>query len=348
MMSTSGKLTLAAFTEITTSPGPGDGEASSSSTSDSGGPYCLQTTAFIAIECHMPMATTDDGVKLHYEETGAGTPIVFVHEFAGDLRSWEPQVRHFGRRYRCIAYNARGYPPSEVPEDVSRYSQSRARDDILAMLDALKLERAHIVGLSMGAFATLHFGMAHGSRALSLTVAGGGYGAHPAQYARFQADSRANAEFIRREGMAKFAATYGHGPTRVQLQNKDPRGFAEYIRQLAEHSALGSANTMAGYQARRPSLYELAEDMKRITTPTLIMAGDEEEPCLEVCLLMKRCIPNAGLAVLPWSGHAVNLEEPALFNRLLDDFLHQVEAGRPLRRDPRAAVPSIYGPGGKP
>jgi pimeloyl-ACP methyl ester carboxylesterase len=235
-----------------------------------------------------------------------------------------------------------------VPEDVERYSQARARDDILAVLDALKLERAHIVGLSMGAFATLHFGMAHGARALSLTAAGGAYGSHPAQYAKFQADSRANAEFIRREGMAKFAATYGHGPTRVQLQNKDPRGFAEYARQLAEHSALGSANTMAGYQGRRPSLYDLADDVKRISTPTLLMLGDEEEPALEANLFLKRSIATAGLAVLPCSGHAINLEEPALFNRLLEDVLHQAELGRWPRRDSRAVIPSLYGPGGKP
>ncbi len=296
----------------------------------------------------MPTLTTDDGIRLFYEEAGAGTPIVFVHEFAGDHRSWEPQVRHFARRYRCIAYNARGYPPSEVPEDVERYSQQRARDDILSVLDALKLERAHIVGLSMGAFATLHFGMAHAARALSLTVAGGAYGAHPAQHARFQADSRANAEFIRREGMAKFAATYGVGPTRVQLQNKDPRGFAEYLRQLAEHSQTGSASTMAGYQGRRPSLYDLVEDIKRVRTPTLLMLGDEEEPALEANLFLKRCIPTAGLAILPCSGHAINLEEPALFNRLLEDFLHQVELGRWPHRDPRSVIGSIYGPAGKP
>ena len=103
----------------------------------------------------MPHVTSDDGVKLYYEETGSGTPVVFVHEFAGDYRSWEPQVRHFARRYRCIVYNARGYPPSDVPSDVERYSQDRARDDILAVLDGLKLAKAHIVGLSMGAFAAL-------------------------------------------------------------------------------------------------------------------------------------------------------------------------------------------------
>jgi pimeloyl-ACP methyl ester carboxylesterase len=295
----------------------------------------------------MPTLTTDDAVKLHYEETGAGAPIVFVHEFGGDWRSWEPQLRQFSRRYRCIAYNARGYPPSEVPQDVARYSQERARDDILSVLDALKLERAHIVGLSMGAFATLHFGLAHASRALSLTVAGGAYGSHPAHYRQFQQDSRTNAERIQRDGMAKFVATYGVGPTRVQLQNKDPRSFAEYLAQFNEHSALGSVNTLLGVQSRRPSLYDLVEPLKALSVPTLIMLGDEEEPALEANLFLKRCIATAGLAVLPCSGHAINLEEPALFNRLLEDFLHQVEAGRWTRRDPRAPVASIYGPGGK-
>ena len=119
----------------------------------------------------MPTLTTDDGVKLYYEETGSGTPILFVHEFAGDCRSWEPQVRHFSRRYRCIAYNARGYPPSDVPEKVEDYGFEHQRAGILAMLDGLKLDKAHIVGLSMGAFATFYFGMKWPERALSLTLA---------------------------------------------------------------------------------------------------------------------------------------------------------------------------------
>jgi pimeloyl-ACP methyl ester carboxylesterase len=295
----------------------------------------------------MPTLTTDDGVKLHYEEAGTGAPVVFVHEFAGDLRSWELQLQYFSRLYRCIAYNARGYPPSDVPQEVERYSQDRATDDIRAVLDGLGIAKAHIVGLSMGAFATLHFGIRYPDRALSLTIAGGGYGAHPAQYEKFQTDAKANAQLIRDKGMAYFAANYGH-PTRIQLRNKDPRGYADYVKLLGEHSVEGSAKTMLGYQARRPSLYALTEEMKKIPVPTLILAGDEEEPCLEACLLMKRCIPKAGLALLPKSGHTINLEEPALFNRLVEDFLHRVQAGRWTERDPHAAPASIWGPGGKP
>jgi pimeloyl-ACP methyl ester carboxylesterase len=148
--------------------------------------------------------------------------------------------------------------------------------------------------------------------------------------------------------MAKFAATYGLGPARVQFQRKDPRGFAQFVQHLSEHSATGSANTMQGYQGRRPSLYELTAEMEKLALPVLIMTGDEDEPCLEASLLMKRAIPRAGLAIFPRSGHVINLEEPALFNQLLEGFFHQVESGRWEARDPRARAASIYGPGGRP
>jgi pimeloyl-ACP methyl ester carboxylesterase len=216
------------------------------------------------------------------------------------------------------------------------------------VLDGLRIDRAHVVGLSMGAFATLHFGMAYGDRAISVTVAGGGYGSHPGHYRKFQEDSRKNAEFIGREGMARFVETYGRGPQRVQYEIKDPRGFDEYLRQFKEHSPRGAMNTLLGVQCRRPSFYDLVAEMGRMQVPALIMSGDEEEPCLEVNLLMKRAIPKAALAVLPRSGHAINLEEPALFNQLLEAFFNQVEAGRWAARDARSTIPSIYGPSGKP
>jgi pimeloyl-ACP methyl ester carboxylesterase len=291
----------------------------------------------------MPHLTTDDGVKLYCEETGSGTPIVFVHEFAGDARSFEPQVRYFGRRYRAIAFNARGYPPSEVPSDPERYSQDRARDDIRAVLDALEIEKAHIVGVSMGGFATLHFGLAYPERALSLVVAGCGYGAEPGKRQLFHDETAKTARLIEETGMAAAAKTYSLGPSRVQFQNKDPRGWAEFAQQLAEHSTEGSAKTMRGVQARRPSLWDLVDRMRALTVPTLVVTGDEDDPCLEPGILMKRTIPTAALVVFPDTGHAVNLEEPDLFNRSCADFFHQVESGRWPRRDPRSQTGSILG-----
>ena len=291
----------------------------------------------------MPYATTDDSVKLWYEETGSGQPIVFVHEFAGDHRSWETQLRHFGQRYRCIAYAARGYPPSDVPESPDRYSQNRATDDIASILDALKIDKAHIVGLSMGGFATLHFGFRHPKRALSLTVAGVGYGAEKEQQGKFRAEVEAVAQSLRDQGMATFAEKYAYGPTRVQFENKDPRGFAEFKQQLAEHSALGSANTQIGVQGQRPSLYDLVGDMRKLAIPTLILTGDEDWPCLAPSILMKREIPTAALSVMPNCGHTINIEDPDQFNRLVGDFIVQVESGRWPKRDPRALANSITG-----
>ncbi len=291
----------------------------------------------------MPHLNTDDGIELYYEEVGAGHPLVFVHEFAGDYRSYEPQLRYFSRRYRCIAFNARGYPPSDVPEDWRRYSQERARDDIRAVLDALSIGKAHVVGISMGGFAALHFGLAYADRATSLVVAGCGYGAEPDKRKQFQDEATRIAAQIETRGMAEVAKTYGLGPTRVQYQNKDPRGFAEFMRQLAEHSTRGSANTQRGVQSRRPSLWDLIEEMKALAVPTLIATGDEDEPCLEPALLMKRTIPTAALVVFPNTGHALNLEEPDLFNRTLAEFFHQVESGRWPQRDPRSISSSILG-----
>jgi len=294
-------------------------------------------------EIDMPYARTDDGVRLYFEEAGSGAPVILVHEFAGDLRSYEPQMRYFGKRYRAVAYNARGFPPSDVPEHVSAYSQARAADDILAVLDHIGERKAHIVGLSMGGFATLHFGLRHPERALSLCIGGCGYGAEPDKRETFRAEADVIANTIRSEGMVAFAERYAYGPTRVQYENKDPRGHAEFKAMLAEHSAVGSANTQQGVQKERPSLYTLVEEMKRITVPTLIITGDEDWPCLLPGILMKQTIPSAALAVIPNSGHAINIEEPATYNRIVGDFLSQVESGRWPLRDPRAISASITG-----
>jgi pimeloyl-ACP methyl ester carboxylesterase len=291
----------------------------------------------------MAYAVTDDGVRLYVEESGSGVPVLFIHEFAGDHRSWEPQVRHFARRYRCIAYAARGYPPSDVPTRPDAYSQLRAVADALAVLHHLSIERAHVVGLSMGGFCALHLGLRHPDRARSLVVAGCGYGSEPERQDSFRAESEVTARSFELEGSARTAERYALGPARVQFQNKDPRGWEEFRRQLAEHSALGSALTMRGVQQRRPSLYSLTDELRRLAVPTLLVVGDEDEGCLDANLMLKRVVPSAGLLVMPVTGHACNLEEPELFNRALGEFLATVHAGRWTSRDPRSLTSSLTG-----
>lgn len=287
--------------------------------------------------------STSDGVGLHVESTGTGVPILFIHEFAGDHRSWEPQVRSFSRRHRCIAYAARGYPPSDVPHESSSYSQDHAVADALAVLDSLDVDKAHIVGLSMGGFCALHIAIRHPERALSTTIGGVGYGAPIEARAAFQAECEAIAVAFETEGASEVAKRYAVGPTRVQFQNKDPRGHAEFTRMLAEHSYIGAAATMRGFQKERPSLYDLVDEMALIEVPFLVMVGDEDQGAIEPSIMMKRQIPTAGLSVFPKTGHTLNLEEPEMFNAVLAGFIASAQAGRWERRDTRSLSSSTTG-----
>jgi len=280
--------------------------------------------------------TTPDGIHLHVEEVGSGTPILFIHEFGGDHASWEPQMRFFARRYRCITYAARGYPPSDVPGDIEQYSQAIAIADAIAVLDGLGIAKAHIVGLSMGGFTTVHFGLRHPDRALSLTVTGAGYGCEKAFEDYFRNVSLEVADRFATLGAPAFAPVYAEGASRVQFQAKDPRGWREFADALGRHSSEGSALTMRGVQARRPSFWDLEDELKRMMVPTWIVVGDEDDHCLQPGLFLKRSIPASGLSVFAKTGHTLNLEEPAVFNAGLAEFLAQVEAGKWLPRDPRA------------
>ena len=271
----------------------------------------------------MPLAPVN-GINLYYEERGAGYPLVWSHEFAGDYRSWKAQVNFFGRRYRVITYNARGYPPSDVPDCLNDYTQAQSVDDLKGLLDYLEIERAHVGGLSMGGNVALNFGLTYPDAARSLIIAGTGAGSTDEDAFRENVNQRADA--MRAGGMAAMD-DYSNSQTRVQLRRKDPLGFEEFRRGLMEHSALGSALTFAGVQGRRPTIFALEDKMRALKVPALIMTGDEDEPCIETSVFMKRCIPQSGLAFLPQSGHAINLEEPDLFNRLVLDFLTAVEQG---------------------
>lgn len=284
----------------------------------------------------MAFATASDGVRLYYEEAGSGDALIFVHEFAGDYKSFEPQIRYFSRRYRCLTFAARGYPPSDVPRDVERYGQKIAAADIIAVLDAAGVDRAHIIGLSMGAFATLHAGFDFPDRARSLVLAGIGYGAEKDREVEFRDLSEQAALAFEQQGSQTFAKVYGASAARVQFRMKDPRGWQEMVDGLATHDPIGSANTMRGVQAKRPSLYALEDQLNALDLPVLIICGDEDDHTLQPGILLKRSIKASGLLVLPKTGHALNLEEPDMVNRALAEFLAQVESNRWQPRDPRA------------
>jgi pimeloyl-ACP methyl ester carboxylesterase len=291
----------------------------------------------------MAIATSRDGVRLHVEEVGGGEPIVFAHEFGGDHRSWEGEVAFFRDRYRCITYTARGYPPSDVPADPEQYSQVHARDDAIAVMDSLGIPSAHLVGLSMGAFACLHVALHAPARTKSIVLAGCGWGGTPGDEERFRAECRAAGDAFESDVTAA-AAMHAQGPSRLQFQRKDPAGWQEFTRRLSAHSPVGSAHTLRGVQARRPPVTALAQQLRALAVPCLVIAGDEDERSLEPSLFLKRSMPRAALEVFPNSGHTLNLEEPERFHRAVASFLAQVESGAWPARDPRSAASRFLAP----
>lgn len=275
----------------------------------------------------MPFAAASDGVKLYYEEAGAGAPVIFVHEFAGDCGSWEPQMRFFSRSHRCIAFSARGYLPSDIPADPAAYGQQRARDDVLAVLDALGIPRAHVVGHSMGAYTALHVGLDRPERCLSVAALGCGWGSSPAERDAAVETCQGIARLFEQGPPEKAAAEYARAPMRLTFQAKDPRGFEDFERRLARHAGLGSALTMLNLQLKRPTLWDLEARLRDFRPPLLVVVGDEDHPCLDGSLFLKRTVPTAGLLVVPRAGHTIPSEEPAVVNAALAELFAAAQAG---------------------
>lgn len=274
----------------------------------------------------MPYVETT-GAKLYFEESGDGYPIIFIHELASDLRGWEAQIRYLSRGYRCIAYNARGYPPSDIPEDFASYGWEFAVDDIAAVMRGLKIERAHLIGLSMGGYAALQFGLRYPQKAGAIVAASVGSGSHPSQRDAWLRETSVLARIFIDHGMVGVAERMARGPARIQLKYKDQTSWREFVARLRQHSPQGMSNTMARCQALRPSLHALRDQLSEMAVPVLLVVGDEDVRCLETNLMLKSLLPNAGLWICPNTGHAINLEEPAAFNAQVESFLGAVERG---------------------
>jgi pimeloyl-ACP methyl ester carboxylesterase len=274
------------------------------------------------------MISTFDGIRLDVRSVGSGASLVFVHEFSGDARSWDSQISFFSRYYRCTVYCARGYPPSDVPPAAEAYDQIRAAEDLADVVRAVSEGPAHVVGLSMGGFAALHFGLRYPQLARSLVVAGVGYGAKPEQQTEYSISMHREADYAEAIGMTDYARNLAGSSYAQCLRGKDEMGWLRFAEQLGEHSATGMAMTLRGVLAKRPSLWDLTHELRSLDLPILLLVGDEDTPCLEPNLFLKATLPDAALCVMPRAGHLLNLEEPARFNAIVFGFLAAVERGR--------------------
>jgi len=267
-----------------------------------------------------------DGACLYYEAAGTGTPIVFVHEFSGDLWSWEKQIQHFSRHYRCVAFNARGYPPSDAPESPSRYSHKHAVDDVAVVMRHLKIPKAHIVGCSMGSRTTLDFGLQYPRMALSLTMIGIGSGSDPRNAVAFKRDAEARAKLYEEGGLSEALKRLRKADNRIRLKRKNPRAFKDFCRRFMQHSAQGCAHITRRVMARRPSIFSMKKALQAMKVPAHVIAGDEDPSAINASLFMKQVSPAVRLSIVPATGHLVNLEEPDLLHCLTENFFAEVES----------------------
>lgn len=273
----------------------------------------------------MPRMKVGD-VELYYEETGSGFPVIFCHEFAGDYRSWEPQVRHFARKYRVITYNYRGYQPSDVPTDPAAYSQDILLADMKALMEKLSIRQAHVIGIATGGNVALNFAIAHPGMTKSVIVAGAGAGTVKRE--AWLASGRAMAEGMRKIGAEAIVQSIESAPQRQALRIKDPRAWDEFIGIIRELSPEGAALSMLHVLGTRKPVFELREEIEGLRMPVLVMVGDQDTPAFEPMLFVHKHARYGGLAVFPCTGHTLPVEEPELFNLLADQFLSAVDCGR--------------------
>lgn len=275
----------------------------------------------------MPQAKASDGTKLYYESQGSGPAIVFVHELAGTCHSFDLQVAALKGKYRCLTFNARGYPPSDVPGSVDSYSQDIAAEDIGAVLDAAGEKDAHVMGVSMGSAAALQFALAHPERVRSaiLCSIGSGSDAKPDEYV---ANMEAMAARVEKNGMDQIRQNFTTSPARLKLKEKSPVEYEKFLGEIEKFSVQGLTNTMRGVQKRRPPLYAHKDKIAAMNIPTLVVLGGIDQGCEKPSHFLKATLPGARLEILPNTGHGVNLEEPERVNRMVEEFVAGVEARR--------------------
>jgi pimeloyl-ACP methyl ester carboxylesterase len=275
----------------------------------------------------MPQAKASDGTSIYYEVEGNGPAIIFVHELAGTCHSFNMQVAAMKSRFQCITFNARGYPPSAVPSDVESYSQDIAASDIGAVLDAVGVKDAHVMGVSMGSAAALQFAIKNPSRVRSaiLCSIGSGSDAEPATYV---ANMEGMAARIEQNGMAQIQQNFTSSPPRLKLKEKNPAEFERFVAEISSFSVPGLVNTIRGVQKRRAPLYAHKDAIAALKIPALVVLGGIDAGCNKPSHFLQETLPGARLETLPDTGHGVNIEEPEKVNRMVIDFIDGVEARR--------------------
>ena len=241
-------------------------------------------------------------------DTGSGdrTPIVFLHGVGSDKSVWKPQLDYFRQSRRALAFDYPGYGESEAAPDATRDDFASA---MLAAMDALGIDHAHICGLSLGGVVAIAVHSAAPDRCASLILADS-FAVHPQGQAIYE------------RGVAASADMRGLAEARIGalLVSEEPRAAAIETMVRIDPEAYRTG-------ARAVWLADQRERAAAIRVPALVICGDEDAitpPALSEELAS--LIPSSKLQILKGASHLANLDKPAEFNRLIDDFLSAIEA----------------------
>jgi len=289
----------------------------------------------------MPAIVTDDGVEAARRGDRQGDPLLFVHEFAGDHRSWEPQVTvSFSAAYRCVTYAATRLPAVGCAHRPGGVLARSARSRTRSPCSTASRSGGHTWSASRWAASppcTWRSSTPSGS--CPRWVAGAGYGAEPERAEAFRAESRAHRGRVRGRGSPRRSPNGTQaGPARVQFQKQEPARVGRVRRGTGRPFLPGQCPD----HARRPGRTALAVRVRRRAgahhAPVLVLVGDEDEGCLEPALMLKRTIPTAGLTVLPtYRPHRQPGRARRLQPRLWTASCPAWTAARGIRGDPRFA-----------
>ncbi|MEM7074221.1 MAG: alpha/beta hydrolase [Pseudomonadota bacterium] len=272
----------------------------------------------------MTVFRTNDGIALFYEDTGTGAPIVFVHEFGGDYRSWHRQVPVLASGCRCITYSARGFQPSDIPAQRGQYGQARSTGDLRALMDHLGLEQAHLVGTSMGSFTSLDFALEHPDRIASLTLVGISSGPRDAAEQDRYRRTWVGHEIRLREdlGAKGGVAVLEDDPAYRSFQRDAPDDWAIYAENLRGQSAQGAVHVLSTLHWDRRSLFDDTDRLAAFAAPVMLVTGDEDYYLVgETNAFLHDILPDVAWHHFPATGHLVNIERAEAFNRLLAGFV---------------------------
>lgn len=266
-----------------------------------------------------------NGIHLFFEEAGTGPPIIFVHAYPMGRTMWAPQVAHFQRRYRAIAYDCRGFGKSDAPLAPDEYSQPRSVEDLRGLLRGLGIPRAAVVGLSMGGNIALHFALNHPAEVAGVVICDTGAGSDdPVQFGAVTDGWARTAETGGVEGFATAIFTH---PIFAGYAARGPAEAAAMCQMITAHPPHGVTHTARGTLGKRPPIFALEERLRTLAVPSLILVGERDLPCIAPSQFLADRIPDAQLHVMAGCGHFINLERPAEFNRFLEAFFRKIGWG---------------------